>query len=863
MRQGHTLCIIFGLLNQRAINHKEDWGSKGDIQMDSIDYDRNKKLPLRDVILQDIRFAMRMLALRKNARFTVPALLILALGIGANTTIFSVVEGVLLRPLNYNDPERLYTIREVVPQLQDLYPTLPVNAKHFATWQQECKSFEDLTQMLSYSVSLVGGGEPEYVAASSVSWNFFQLLGVQARRGRLFLQEEDKPGANDVVILADSLWRRRYNADPLILGKTILIEGEPNVVVGILPSSFQYPQPRTTTDTTASSTPRPEIFQPLGLNLGRIPELGDFNYEVIARTRPGVSMEQALAELNTVQAQIAATRLGGQIELLALMQPLQKALVGSTQEGLLLLFAAVGAILLIICFNLASLLLVRAKRRTREFSIRLAMGATRSRLVRQLITESLVLAMMGGLLSIVVAYWSIRLIVRSAMIDLPRLNEVSLNWDVLLFALLASTATGLALGILPAWKATRTEPNETLKSASHTTTGGRKSARMRNLLVGAEVGISLPLVVAAGLFLMSFIRVLEIDKGFRTENILTMDVILPATKYEADKDIDRFYTEALRKISAMPGVISAGLVSVLPLQGESWVDAVTLEGDVRPITERPQANYRLASPGYFETVGIPLRAGRIFSEQDRNIRAALISESTAQALWPGQSVIGKKFKRAADNEKPFEIVGVIADIRGISLQDQPGLMIYVPYWERLQYQAALTVRTTANPLSAVSSVRAGIWGIDDQIPIAHVQSMEEVVAGSVSQRRFQLGMILLFAISALLLASIGIYGVVAESVTSRTNEIGIRLALGADAAHIRRMVLREGMTPVVIGLIIGIAASFALEKTLQSFLFGIQATDPWVLVVAALILTLVALAACYLPARRASEVNPLSALRYE
>lgn len=812
-----------------------------------------------DVLLQDLRFALRMLTLKKNARFTVPVLLILALGIGANTTIFSMVEGVLLRPLNYTEPEQLFTIREVVPQLSNLYPTLPVNAKHFSEWQKECKSFEDIAQMLNFSVSLTGGDEPEYVPASSVSWNFFQLLGVQARRGRVFVAEEDQPGANNVVILADSIWRRRYNSDPSILGKTILIEGTPNVVIGILPPSFRYPLARSTT----GPTQQPEIFQPLGLNLALIPELGDFNYEAIARTRPGVSMEQALAELNTVQAQIATRIGGGQIELLALMQPLQKAIVGSSREGLLLLFAAVGAILLIICFNLASLQLVRAKRRSREFSIRLAMGATRSRLVRQLITENLALTLLGGLFSIVMAQWSIRLAIRSSIVELPRLNEVGLNWSALLFALLVSTLTGLAIGILPAWRSARTEPSETLKSSSQTMTGGRRSVRMRNLLVGAEVGISLPLVVAAGLLLMSFIRVLEIDKGFRTENILTLDVILPSTKYEEDKDIDRFYTEALQRIQATPGVVSAGLVSVLPLQGESWVDAVTLEGDVRPITERPQANYRLTSPSYFETVGIPLRDGRIFSEQDRNIRAALVSESTAKALWPGQNVIGKEFKRAADNERPFRIVGVVADIRGISLQEQPGLMVYVPYWERLQYQASLVVRTSAAPLSMASSMRSALWAIDDQVPIANLQTMEDVVAGSVAERRFQLGMILLFAVSALLLASIGIYGVVAESVTSRTNEIGIRLALGADSAQIRRMVLREGMTPVVIGLAIGIIASFALERTLQSFLFGIQATDPWVLIVAALILTLVAMAACYLPARRASEVNPLSALRYE
>jgi predicted permease len=545
------------------------------------------------------------------------------------------------------------------------------------------------------------------------------------------------------------------------------------------------------------------------------------------------------------------------------MQPLQDAIVGSSRRDLLVLFAAVGAILLIVCVNLANLLLARAKRRSREFAVRVALGAGPGRLVRQLLTESLVLTLAGGTLGLILANWGVKALVSSAPVDIPRLNEVQINSTVLLFALLASGLAGVLIGLLPAWRLAKIEPNENLKAGTNRTTEGRRGARMRELLVGAEVCVSLVLVVAAGLLLMSFVRVFQVDKGFQAQNVLTMDVTLPSTKYKEGSSIDRFYTEALEKIRAIPGVASAGIISLLPLQGESWVDAVTVEGDQRPITERPQANYRFVSPDYFNTLGIALRAGRVFEDRDRNIRAAIVSEATAQALWPGQNPIGIKFKRSADSESPFEIVGVVADVRAISLQQKPGPMVYVPYWERLRSWASIVVRTNLNPSSVASAVRSAIWQVDDQVPVAHVKTMEQLIEGSVAQRRFQLGLVLLFALSALLLASIGIYGVVAESVAARTNEIGIRMALGAQGANIRRMVLREGLMPVAVGMAIGVVISLAMGRVLNSLLFEVRASDPLILLGAMLVMITVAIAACYLPARRASRVDPLVALRYE
>jgi predicted permease len=819
-------------------------------------YRRDQRSSQADILLQDVRFTLRVL--RKNPRFTAIALLILALGIGANTAIFSLIEGVLLRPLNYPEAERLFAIREVVPKLSHLYPTLPANARHVAEWQKGCPAFEDMAQTHRVSVSMSGAGEPEQIAACDVSWTFFRVLGTQPQAGRMFLPEEDQPGRNDVAVLSDALWRRRFGADASVINNKVLVNGKPCTVVGILPASFRYPD----VASNDRSAPTPEVFRPLGIDLNLIANLGEFNNEVVARVREGVRPEQALAELNSVQSQIAS-QIPGDVEMRATMQPLQDAIVGSSRRDLLVLFAAVAAILLIVCVNLANLLLARAKRRSREFAVRVALGAGPIRLARQLLTESTVLTLAGGALGLVLANCGVKILLTSAPVDLPRLSEVQINSKVLLFALLTSCLAGVLVGMLPALRLARIEPNDELRAGTNRTTEGRRAAQTRQLLVGAEVCISLVLVVTAGLLLVSFMRVFQVDKGFQTQNILTLEVTLPSSKYRDGKSIDRFYTESLERIRAVPGVASAGIVSLLPLQGESWVDAVTLEGDRRPITERPQANYRFVSRDYFDALGIALRAGRVFEDRDRNVRAAIVSESTARALWPGQNPIGMRFRRAADNETPFEVVGLVADVRAISLQQKPGLMVYVPYWERLRPYASIAVRTNLSPTSVVSAVRSAIWQVDDQVPVAHVKTMEQLMEGSVAPRRFQLGLVLLFALSALLLASIGIYGVVAESVASRTNEIGIRMALGANGASIRRMVLREGLMPVAAGMAVGVVISLVAGRILNSLLFEVRANDPLILLVAMLVMMAVAIVACYLPARKASRVDPLVALRHE
>ena len=573
-------------------------------------------------------------------------------------------------------------------------------------------------------------------------------------------------------------------------------------------------------------------------------------------------MSQALSELNVIQSNIAG-RISEKVELRAAVVPLQEQITGRARMGLQLMLAAVGAVLLICCVNIANLLLARATTRRREMAIRSAIGASSARLARQMLVESLLLSGLGGLAGVLIAYAAIRVILASAPVDLPRLDEIHLDPRVLLFTLGISIVAGLLFGFLPAWRFAQADPQDAIRSGARGTTVGKSTGRLRSLLVTLEVGLSAMCLVAGGWLLHSFFKLLDVDRGFETQRVVTVGLNLPSTRYPDREKRAAFLQLMLEQVQGLPGVTSAGVSNILPLGGEGGNNLVAPEGSKVPLMERALADIRQVSPEYFRTLGIPLRAGRFFGEGDRSRNVALISPLTADRLWPGQNPLGKRFRMGGDQSPPIDVVGIAGDVRGVSLNKNPSATVYVPYWQRNFGQASLAVKTAMEPLAASSAIRAAIRAVDPELPVPAFRTMDEIVSESVAQRRFQMTLVLLFGLTALLLASLGIYGVVSYSVAQRTNEMGIRMALGAPLAGIRSLVLRQSLPPVVLGLGIGVVASLALSRVLSSLLFGIGAGDPLTILGVIALLSSVAIGAAYIPARRATQVDPITALRYE
>ncbi len=781
----------------------------------------------------------------------------LALGIGANTAIFSLVNGVLLRPPDYRQPERLVALDQVIPKWAKLYPVLPTNVNILMEWRKQAKSFEGIGMLQPQTFNITGSGDPEVLSGARVSANYFTVLGVAPRLGRTFLESEDRAGSARVVILADSLWRRRFHADPAIVGRKILLDGNPHEVVGVLPPSFHTPR---APFFMPGTRPDNEIYRPIGYGNDDLKlQMGNFNYWAIARLKPGVSVSQANAEMNVVQSSISA-RIPENVDLHASLTPIIDRVVGKSRKSLVLVMAAVGAVLLILWVNLANLSLVRAAGRARDYAIRTALGAGRARLVGQSLAESLVLSVTGGALGMGLAWWGVRALLAAAPMDLPRLNEVSVDWRVLLFAVTLSLVAGVVLGVVPALRAAASAPYEALKSASRGITEGRGGMRVRNTLVALEVGLSAMLLVTAGLLTASFIRVITVDKGFNIERVLAVDVSLPAARYQDTAARSEFFQRAIQGAAALPGVQSASVVSALPLAGEIWIDIIGTENDPRPVLERPSSNVRFISPGYFKTLGVALAEGRDFAETDRNHPAVIISAALARKLWPGLDPIGRKL---SENDRILEVVGITPDIRSTSLDHDPVNMTYVPYWQRPRLAASLLVRTAMDPRSIAGAMRSTIWKLDSEVPIPEIRTLDEMMSRSVAERRFQMLLVALFAAAALSLAGLGTYGVVSYAVARRRPEMGIRMALGASRIDVLRMVLGQGMAPVVSGLVMGAIAALLVGRYLASLLFEISPRDPWAFTAASLVLLVVAAAACLVPARRATLVNPVEALRLD
>jgi len=823
-------------------------------------YREQRGIPFLETLLQDTRFALRMLC--KSPGFTAVAVLTLALGIGANTAIFSVVNSALLRPLSYPDPLQLYLVREVVPQLSKFSPEMHANLPDFRIWQKQAHSFAGVAISESTSADLTGTGEPEVIRGVRASANIFEVLGVRPARGRTFRREEDEAGLGLVVILTEPFWRTRLQSDPSAVGKSITLDGVPHEIVGILPATFRFPPALGGTNGSARLAFFEPLNGPMSYEQGLI---GEFDFDAVARLKRGVTPEQALAELNLVQSEIAKDANEG-VDLLAAIHPLETEVIGPARRGLLLLLGAVGAVLLIVCANLASLLLARVPGRMREAAVRTALGATHARIIRQMLTETFLLSFAGGLLGIWIASLTVKWLAHLAPPGIPRLDEMGMDWRVLLFALVLSMVTGCLFGILPAWRITRSQPIDALKSSSRATTESRRTRRLRESLVGFEVGLTTALLIVAGLLTASLAQLLHVHTGFAVQNVLVASVDLPSSSYSQPAARLRFFENVLAGIRSLPGVREAGWVSIAPLGGQGSVTGIRLPGEQQRGAETPVANYRPVSPDYFSAMGIPILQGRIFNLADRGRKVVVVSQSVAERFWPGKDPIGQVCLTQWGPDIPAEVIGVVGDVRTERLDEIPLMIVYVPAWFNsfsVPSSASFVLRTAAEPGSSAAAVREVMHNIDANVPFTSLSPMTQIISQSVDARRFPMFLAIGFALSSLLLASLGIFGVVGYSVEQRRQELGVRMALGAGLPDLFRMVLFEGMTPVIAGLVAGVLAAVFVGRLIGSLLFGVSGNDPFTIGVVTLLVTIVASAACYIPARRATKVDPVIALRYE
>ncbi len=798
---------------------------------------------------QDFRYAVRMLG--KNRGITVVAVLTLALGIGANTAIFSVVNAVLLRPLPYRDPDRLVVLSEETKQL----PGMSVSYPNFLDWRGQNRVFEQIAAFQPEIFNLTGEREPERIRGRNVSGKFFTMLGVKPIAGRDFLPEEDKPGAHPVVIASYGFWQTRFGGDPNFVGRALTLNGEKLTVIGILPRSFRF------------YYGQPDLYAPIGRAADQMTDRGQHpSIYVLARLKRGVTLGEARTDMNAIADQLAKqypkTNAGHQIGVVTMY----KDILGDIQPVLYLLLAAVGFVLLIACANVANLLLARATARAKEIAIRRALGASGPRVFQQLLTESVLLAIVGGSLGLLLAEWGTDALLALIPASVPRMQEVHMDSTLLLFTLVVSVLTGLLFGLAPAWQAARANVNDTLKEGMRGTSGHRHV--VRGVLVFAEVALVFVLLVGAGLAARSFIRLEAVKPGFDPQNILTMQMLLPASKYADDAKVAAFYEQLLPRVQALPGARYAGMTTPLPLSGEGWQTDVMIEG--RPVpapNEFPNSDYQTIRGDYFPAMGIPLLRGRTFYENDREKTepVAIINETMARRFWPGEDPVGRRFCTCnADRREPWRtVVGVVGDVKQYGLDREQKTQFYVPHNQRPLRYASLTIKTEGDPLQMASAVREAVQSFDADEPVYNVRTMEQLLTDSSASWRLSMLLLGVFGAVALVLAAVGIYGVMAYAVTQRTQEIGIRMALGAQRANVLRMVVKQGMSLVLLGAGCGIAVAVLLTQLMKSLLFGVSAIDPVTFALVTMLLGAVAFAACYIPARRATQVNPIIALRYE
>ena len=804
-------------------------------------------------ILQDLRFAFRTLG--NNPGFAIVAVLALALGIGANSAIFSVVNTLLLRPLPYKNAQQLVMIWENAAHLG--FSKNTPSPANFLDWQKQNTVFEDMAAFAERSFNLTAAGQPERLDGRRVSANLFSLLGMKPIVGRDFVPQDDQPGTK-VALLNETLWKGRFGGDPDVVGRAIMLNGESYTVVGVMPGSVRLP---------AFGNWRDQVWVPLAFSSAEAADRGDHFLQVIGRMKPGVTLDKAQAEMETIAARLAQeypkynTRIG------AVVRPLHEEIVGNMKPALLVLSGAVAFVLLIACANVANLLLARAAVRQKEIALRLALGADRLRLTKQLLVESVMLSLLGGIAGLALAYAGLQLLARFIPQDIAQPGLIGINANVLIFTFAVAIVTGLVFGLVPATQASRFNLSDTLKEGGRGSGAGGPGKRLRRVLVITEVAVSFVLLIGAGLLINSFMHLRNLNPGFRVDHLLVMNVDLAEVKYPDNARRTAFFDEVVRRVRVLPGVHSVAVAGNLPLTYNGDSMSIAVEGIPDPPPDQwPDVIYRAVGPGYFSTMGIPLVRGRDFNDEDKmdSTLTVVVSERTADHYWPSENPIGKRLKPGSSTSAtPWRtVIGVVKDVRQNDFIAEPKMQMYFSYRQLTNLVPnALVVRTTVEPLSVAASVRNAIWAVDKDQPVSNIDSMEHVVATALARERFSMLLLAIFAGIALVLAAVGIYGVMSYSVAQQTQEIGIRIALGAKRSDVLKMTVAQGLKLVGIGLACGLAIAIVLTRVMATLLFGISATDPVTFLSITLVLLAVALLASYIPASRATKVDPMMALR--